>query len=159
MDQIYKDRILLLADFLEQLPPKRFNFSTWVGYDWGGREDLLCGTTACGLGWATTIPEFRTLGLRLMKFDKPGAAPHPQLVDDPETEPSFAWASTCKATKHVFGLTIDETEYLFTPMSEEEELDEDNRDPDAQGEDGRLSEWASPKRLARHLREFVKART
>lgn len=58
-------RILLLADFMEKLPGKRFDFRTFVGGDWKGAADLSCGTAACALGWATTMPVFRRLGLRV----------------------------------------------------------------------------------------------
>ncbi len=63
----YDDRLLLLADFLDKLPPERFNYAAWVGHDWKEMEDLSCGTTACALGWAATMPEFRKLGLRLSR--------------------------------------------------------------------------------------------
>ncbi|MGH7749129.1 MAG: hypothetical protein ACREQ5_30855, partial [Candidatus Dormibacteria bacterium] len=59
-------RLLRLADFLENdVPADRFDFAHWVGKDWAGAPDLSCGTSACALGWATTIPEFQALGLKL----------------------------------------------------------------------------------------------
>lgn len=58
-------RLLKLAAFLRKLPRKRFNYESWVGEDWQGAPSLSCGTTACALGWATTMPIFRRLGLRL----------------------------------------------------------------------------------------------
>lgn len=88
MERKYKNRLLKLADFLETVPPKRFRFSSWVGDDWQGREDLSCGTTACAVGWASTIPAFRKLGLRL-KRDRAGQA-HPCLKN---VEPdSVGWS-------------------------------------------------------------------
>lgn len=60
-------RLLKLAQFLKTVPAERFNMGVWVGDDWKGDPDLSCGTSACALGWATVIPEFRRLGLRLVK--------------------------------------------------------------------------------------------
>jgi hypothetical protein len=69
-------RLLLLADFLEKLPPERFNYGEWVGKDWGGKQDLSCGTTACALGWACTMPEFQALGLKFRSDEyRPGPEP------------------------------------------------------------------------------------
>lgn len=59
------NRILKLADFVAKIPRRRFDFNTFVGDDWGGAADLSCGTTACALGWATTMPLFKKLGLKL----------------------------------------------------------------------------------------------
>lgn len=65
MNAVHARRLLKLADFLETVPPERLNMSSWVGRDWQGDQGLSCGTTACALGWAATMPEFRRLGLRL----------------------------------------------------------------------------------------------
>ena len=62
-----KEKLLKLASFLDELPEHRFFYGSWVGSTWGGKEDLSCGTTACALGWAATIPEFREEGLRLKR--------------------------------------------------------------------------------------------
>jgi hypothetical protein len=58
-------RLLKLAAFLRRLPRKRFDFGEWVGFDWKGSQNLSCGTTACALGWAATMPNFRRLGMYL----------------------------------------------------------------------------------------------
>lgn len=53
-----KERLKTLADFLENLVENgnKFDMGTWF------RENE-CGTTACALGWATKIPEFKDAGL------------------------------------------------------------------------------------------------
>ncbi len=62
MKDVHAKRLLKLADFLDALPRKRFDFT-----EWSSDSDLhKCGTTACSLGWATAIPSFRRLGLRLI---------------------------------------------------------------------------------------------
>ncbi len=48
---------------LRTVPPERFEFKNWIGADWGGAQDLSCGTTACALGWLVTSDYFRALGL------------------------------------------------------------------------------------------------
>jgi len=60
-----KDLLLELATFLEALPPERFDYGSWVGAKWKDAQDLSCGTTACALGWAATLPSCRQEGLRL----------------------------------------------------------------------------------------------
>lgn len=65
MSTVGNRRLLKLADKLDTVPRKQFDYSAWVGDDWKGAPDLSCGTTACALGWATTIPSFRRLGLKL----------------------------------------------------------------------------------------------
>jgi hypothetical protein len=65
-------RLLKLAAFLRTLPRRRFNYGHWVGDDWAGAQDLSCGTTACALGWAATMPTFRRLGLSLTPVGEPG---------------------------------------------------------------------------------------
>lgn len=58
-------RLLKLADYLKTVPKERFDMSRVVGDSWGGKQDLSCGTSACAMGWAATMPTFRRLGLRL----------------------------------------------------------------------------------------------
>jgi len=74
-----KQRLLTLANFLRtEVPKNRFNLSSWVG-DMNNRyvagENLLapsCGTSACAMGFATTIPMFAKAGLTLRK-NHPGS--------------------------------------------------------------------------------------
>lgn len=156
MEQLHKDRLLRLADFLWALPPKRFYFNSWVGGAWGGLPDLSCGTTACGLGWATAMPEFQELGFCLSSGGD-NALAHPRLRGD---NVHTFFQATCFATETIFGLTADETEFLFTPTDdetdEESAVGPDNlMGPDMTGSDDRLSRRASAKRLAKHIRDFV----
>lgn len=100
-------RLLVLADFLDRLPWHRFDLTSWVGCAWKGAQDLSCGTTACALGWAATIPEFRDLGLRLRRNGEPGGNGFPTVDGlDP-----YATASV------IFGLTLEEFDRLFIPFN------------------------------------------
>jgi hypothetical protein len=155
-DEVYKGRLLLLADFLEKLEPERFYFNSWVGKSWAGHADLSCGTTACGLGWASAMPEFQALGLHLSNAGQEVPI-HPRLREDKTGE---FWEATCRATEFIFGLNDVDTELLF--VATEDETDEASAvDDDVlmsaedEGKDGRLSRRATPKRLAQHIKSFV----
>jgi len=67
MNATGKRRLLKLADFLETAElPGKFNLQTLSDEQKGGRP--ACGTQACALGWATTIPAFRDAGLHFNRF-------------------------------------------------------------------------------------------
>ncbi len=134
------DRLLRLADFLDVLPAKRFDFGSWVGTSWGDTQDLSCGTTACALGWAATMPEFRALGLRLARAwcEDPCVAVGAVLDTDDAASISL------NAAREVFGLTHDQANLLFIPG-----------DADGDEETGRPNETASPREVAEHIRQFV----
>jgi hypothetical protein len=129
--RVYKSRLLKLADFLEKLPRKRFCFQWFVGLDWKGADDLSCGTTACALGWATTMPTFKRLGLaihkgqfvNLVRLNKRGGP----------------WG----AATRLFGISRSESEYLFNPRG-------CPKRPNC------LSGDATPKQVAKHIRQFVR---
>lgn len=154
--EIRFDRLLKLADLLDTLPPNRFDYNEWVGKNWKGNPDLSCGTTACALGWATTIPEFRELGLRLIE------------VRSYNFKYSFVcmlqffeagkhlnyWDSVCNATQTIFGLDEHDTEYLFTP-SEMGQYDSYGEWYSDDEDDLRPGPKASAKEVADHIRRFV----
>ncbi len=143
MKPVYAKRLLKLADFLEALPRKRFNFASYVGDDWAGKQDLSCGTTACALGWAASMPEFRRLGLRFKgtpAYDDDGHAITADggvgLVDD-------EYADEEEASAIVFGLTDDQHAELFIPENEF-------------GPSSNLPKEATPKQVAKNIRAKVK---
>lgn len=111
---------------MDKLPRKRFNFGAWVGKDWRGAPDLSCGTTACAIGWATTIPFFRKLGLRLGRNRKPmiGRISLRSTFDNPE---KFL---------NLFGVDNNTFDTLFFP-------------------DFGLEDDATPKQWAKHARKVV----
>jgi hypothetical protein len=127
----YKRRLLKLAAFLEKLPPNRFNFATWVGCHWNGAADLSCGTTACALGWATTIPEFQRLGLRMRKVR--GLPPFPCI----KRSNYYGINAAHHAANKLFDLEMHESQSLFVP---------------GYG----LNSDATAKQVAKHIRKFVK---
>lgn len=143
-DHVFKRRLLKLADFLDKLPRKRFDYSHWAGKDWGGKSDLSCGTTACALGWATTIPSLRKAGLRLavnIIFGVPAVCLKRHLDNR-------YWVSldtSAEAAREVFGLDYKEFETLFVPR----QCEDDDFTPNP------LVSNATPKQVANHIRKFV----
>lgn len=131
-------RLLKLAAFLRTIPRRRFNYNRWVGDDWAGKPDLSCGTEACALGWAATIPAFRKLGLRLdmeqLTFYRQG-----RVVLGTIRKGRRVIEGT-EAAERVFGLTHQEATYLFVPYTTLEN----------QGES-----QATPKYVARKIERFV----
>jgi len=45
-----RERFIGTCEDLESLPPKQFYYGAYAGLDWGGKQDLSCGTAACALG-------------------------------------------------------------------------------------------------------------
>lgn len=132
-------RLLLLADFLEKLPRKRFDYSSWVGEGWQGASDLSCGTTACALGWAAVMPEFRRLGLRLVKGERDVLG---CMVMNHHVLNKKTGSEGEDAAIEVFGLTWEQSCFVFNPSYSYF----DAMSPDAN---------ATPKQVARHIRKFV----
>lgn len=107
-------RLLKLADFLEtKTLDTQFNMTCWA---WGGNQekstldlrlDRACGTRACAMGWATQIPAFRRIGLRLRwrAYDGQGEVQWPQAK---------AWDGFSVAEK-LFGINANEALGLFDP--------------------------------------------
>ena len=62
-------RLQTLAAFLRTVPQEHFDLHSWrssEGYEYASDDDLTtlqCGTTACAVGWACSLPEFQAQGL------------------------------------------------------------------------------------------------
>lgn len=137
------ERLLELADFLQRkVPAKRFDYRHWVGYSWKGKQDLSCGTTACALGWAATMPKFRRLGLRLERRGVDPLLQHLVVLKGTDLNGT-------DAAERIFYLDSEEADFLFTPGYD--------RDP---GENQTTS-WegrSTPRLVAKKIRQFVKDR-
>lgn len=145
MRAVYRNRLRRLAKFLLALLPELFDFGTWVERKtWKGLPDLSCGTTACALGWAAAMPEFRALGVCLVRPLDMGDLEEPFHIDGKQSD-------YLDVSRLLFGLTDDESEYLFTPYCPfydgYERVTELQRSPDWQ---------ASAKQVAEHILRFVK---
>lgn len=71
-----KDLLLELADFLEQLDPKRFNIQTWrrpnkrsVGFVSDEQLQNDCNTVACAIGWAAILPSWKEAGFYIDQLE------------------------------------------------------------------------------------------
>lgn len=75
-------------------------------------KKIDCGTTACAVGWACTIPSFRKAGLRLesnYSMGPKGIGPYPV--------PHFKNEYGILAAANFFGLSLREASLLFIPGS------------------------------------------
>lgn len=132
-------RLYALARLLEALPPERFYFGHWVGGNYQGKPDLSCGTTACALGWATTMKSLRKSGLRIGQPNMPFTLMTPYCcVDGRDGTP---------AAMYPLGLTHNEANYLFMWNMR---CDGHNKESP--------SKDATAKEVAAHIRQFVKRR-
>ena len=129
--EVGNKRLLKLAAFLQTVPRERFDYNTFVGDDWKGAQNLSCGTQACALGWAATMPTFRRLGLYLKQTG------YPALKGDTRSD-------AFEAAAKLFGISISDAYALFSPMYNwDTGIDEGS---------------ATPKYVARKIRNFVKDR-
>lgn len=121
MKAIYKKRLLILAKFLRTVPRERFKMQQWVTGQFCGKaqepKHNECGTAACVIGWACTIPAFKRDGLFLHSF-------RPTWYDEndvPRLTPKYKRRTSWDAVRAFFGLppetsaTLDEfpEDYLF----------------------------------------------
>lgn len=143
--KVFNARLIKVAELLEGLKKAQFRFNHYVGEDWQGKPDLSCGTTACAFGWATTIPSLRRLGLRLVPgntFD----TGYPALKEHLNSLSYIGEEAIDLAAAKIFGLTAEETAFLFIPGDVH------------RGYSG-LDCDATAKQVAKHIRKFVKTRT
>lgn len=101
---VNKERLEILADFLAKVPVNHFDLSSWICRSSITQEDLIqhkCGTSACAVGWACTIPEFMEQGLSMHQSGLP----------------MFKGMSSWDAAEGFFGLIYDEAIALFSSES------------------------------------------
>ena len=146
-DNIYKDRLLLLADKLEEFDPSRFYFGGFVGNDWKGKQDLSCGTTCCMFGFAATCPEFRALGLRITKIGNFGIA-----CVGLEGDMGDVFSGE-RAADEIFDLSKNEFELLFIPI--EDSPEENNFDQEEKYGFTSLSREVPLYKAIAHLRNLT----
>lgn len=162
-----KDRLERLANLLENVPLDKFNMDVWVDLPdadfsdavlaaWSDADpdhtafvDLdtdkalgknVCGTAACAMGWATTLPEFRKAGyvMRTIRYEtSDGSIMYRNPVPVRDGMQGF---SACGMD--FFALDEGQLDYLFLPSS--------------YTDDNGISEPATPKRVANRIRLLIK---
>jgi hypothetical protein len=108
-------RLEKLYTFLGTIKPAKFDFSYWAtaANDSDTAKDITaCGTTACAMGWAGSMPEFRKRGLKLI-WERHSNSGH-VVFTDRDGERFFGE----EAGEVFFGLTCKEAEFLFIPASD-----------------------------------------
>lgn len=86
-----RERLSMLAKFVESLPPERLSLTRWFGFGKG-----------CAVAWATTDPWFRAQGLRLEGAESLAGC-------RPEYRQRTDWA----AVASFFEITAQEAQLLF----------------------------------------------
>lgn len=138
MNKAQAKLLVALAKKLESLPRERFYYGSFCDSEWDAEH--LCGTTACALGWAGTMPVFQRRGL-LLGEDEYGS---PRLFTK-----GLRGIGPWEAAATILGLTTEEVDFLFEPSYP---LDARPGRP----------RWMSPgsdasaKEVAKHIRRFVK---
>lgn len=108
MKQTYRpDRLLRLAAELDHVSKAAFDMDSYVanGAEFENKpltkeRIVSCGTTACALGWACTIPAFKSAGLKIH-------------VDNYSVYPVFNESKATEAGAEFFGIPRKVSEWLF----------------------------------------------
>lgn len=117
MKKHHINRLEKLYTFLGTVNPKKFDFSSWAESTSGKPDVNVCGTTACALGWAGSMPEFRKRGLKL-EWDVSNYGPDDVVADASvilRDRHGMSIAEGEEAGAEFFGLTDEEADYLFIP--------------------------------------------
>lgn len=128
-------RLLEAADYLDTVPRQRFCMTTWADGDFCGKQDEPnhkkheCQTSACAMGWLTTDPRFKRIGLKL------------GLDNFRSKTPVLGRLKGIDAACKLFGINTSQAWWLF-----------DANDPDTEAS----RENETPKQVARRIRKFVK---
>jgi hypothetical protein len=149
---VSKRRLLALAEFLRKLPPKRFEFGVEVSDAWQGKADLSCGATACAMGWSTTMPIFRRLGVRLSEDGSVIIMRKNSIRNS--IRGTWGYVSVAE---EIFGIPYDDAEWLFTPGLQRHKFNQWGQLSKLPGA-GMVSPDmnASAKEVATHIERYVK---
>lgn len=107
------NRLNKLLDLFENFDEKvdgKFDISIWAQEL--DRNKPKCGTAACALGWATTIPSFRKAGFRLVKDD---SFSHGRYHVNLKWRPAYKDIEDMPftAAAYFFGITTKDAEEAF----------------------------------------------
>jgi hypothetical protein len=136
MEQIHLDRLLELADFIEKLEPKQWDYGDFL------REDA-CGTVGCAIGWAAFTPTAKALNVEVRPWKR---LPDGKLQTLGWSFDGENYVSASVLAQYLYGLNYDDYEYLFIPCSYDDEPNRNNIPGDA-----------SQFEVAEHIRDFVRS--
>jgi hypothetical protein len=108
------ERLEILARRIERIPIRNFDMHNWVDIFMFNNEGLRvskgrpsCNTTACAMGWATTIKKFNKEGLVMAPCGFP-------LFKNPSNGEEYIGF---RAAEEFFGLERRQSTYLFSRES------------------------------------------
>ena len=111
-----KNRLLKLASFLENLPPKKFDLDTFThiqGNKLPSIKEGSCGSTACGIGWCPTVfprlCKYQPLYDQYSYEDDIIIGVDIVMRDDSVIEGFFV-------SNELFDILYDDSNYLFNPQ-------------------------------------------
>ncbi len=123
----FPERLMALRTYLLNLPAGAvFDMNTWGAANDEPTEDY-CGTAACALGWAATMPEFKAMGLSLCWEKRPSGNWRADVVMVNDDYPFGVLDLEAAVT--IFGISIDDARWLFVPMKYRNSICEINSDP------------------------------
>lgn len=146
---VHEKRLLKLAAFLrERVPRKKFDFNHIMREGANPPQVAIlktedCGTTGCAVGWMPVC------------FPRDFAW-NPWVGNQLEVVNKKTHKDDLDAAQEWFGLTLNETMYLFYPEGYYEVYDSDG--VLFKQIHNNLGEDATPKQVARHIERFVKAK-
>lgn len=126
-----KKKLLKLADFLDKLPRKKFDMSSFIikPNDGCNKISLKCKATACAFGWCPVV--FPKSGFSIKVYDKRDKS------DTVVYDVVYKNKTNCHAAALFFNITFDESMDLFIPTH--------------------IVEGETPKQAAKRIRQFVKS--
>jgi hypothetical protein len=125
------DLLEALCCHLDTVKPEDFNFASYYSENWKGGKPG-CGTTACAFGYAPFVPEIAAAGLWVVSNNRGNWF----LVD------LTLYSDPILAASEIFGLSLAEANYLFSPYATHSGLDD------------APSGNATPAQIAEHIRKF-----
>ena len=121
-DRTAKKRLLALADLLDGLPEGKFDFGTWGSVNKSApagadalREANFCGTTACALGWAPSLPFAKRLGFKLEVREATDPLGRGAGFKYAEFTKNGTYVSSEDVAEELFGLGEGAMGYIFHP--------------------------------------------
>lgn len=131
-------RLLKLADFLEKLPRKKFDFRTVITGPKPPRKELDCGSVACAMGWTPAVFPRLVEAYVFSDEDPENIEMDVRLKADKECD------DYCTVAEELFGLDEKSATGLFTP-GHQDYINEPT-----------LYGTATPKQVAALIRRYVK---